>query len=177
MGSKQNRYDELMRQMQAMFTQAQQPSQFETQYQNEWNQLGDWLNKKDYRNLPPSAVVDLLPAAEYQRMRKMTRGSDTGQQGARGANMAGIANAQRELGDNQFAQDWGNAYEQKVGELAGRRDALGNLLLSSDANRKQIGIQGAQAALQAFNNRPRSMWSSLLPSLIQGGASIGAAFA
>lgn len=175
--SRKKDYERAMQQMMAMFQQAQTPSAVENQYQSEWSNLGDWLNKKDYRNLPPGAVVDLLPAAEYQRMRKMTRGSDTGQQGARGANMAGIANAQREMGDNQFTQDWGNAYEQKVGELGGRRDALGNMLLSSDANRKQIGIQGSQAYLQALNNKPRSMWSSLLPSLIQGGASIGAAFA
>jgi len=174
---KKKQYDELMRQMQAMFTQAQQPSQFETQYQNEWSNLGNWLNKKDYRNLPDGAVVDLLPMAEYQRMRKMVRGTDAGQQTARGANTNALQSQQREMGDNQFTQDWGNAYENKVGELSNRRDSLGNMLMSSDMNRKQIGIQGSQAALQAFNNRPRSMWSSLLPSLIQGGASIGAAFA
>ena len=174
---KRKEYDAALRAMMAQFQAAQQPSAITNQYQSEWSNLGNWLNAKDYRNLPPGAVVDLLPAAEYQRMRKMTRGADTGQQGARGANMAGIANAQREMGDNQFTQDWGNAYEQKVGELSGRRDALGNMLMLDDANRKQIGIQGSQAYLQALNGKPRSMWSSLLPSLIQGGASIGAAFA
>ena len=176
MGRKKD-YERAMQQMMAMFQAAQKPSAVESQYQNEWSQLGDWLNKKDYRNLPAGANVDLLPLAEYQKMRQMTRGRDVGGQAASGAKTNMLANQQRELGDNQFVQDWGNAYENKVGELSGRRDALGNVLMSGDMNRKQIGIQGSQAYLQALGNKPRSMWSSLLPSMIQGSASIGAAFA
>jgi len=174
---KKREYENLMRQMQAMFTQAQAPSPYETQYGQEWSQLGDWLNKKDYRNLPAGAVVDLLPAAEYQRMRKMVQGNDAGQQTARGANTNALQSQQREMSSNQFLQDWGGAYEQKVGELANRRDALGNMLQGNYTNRQNIGIQGAQAQLQAFNNKPKSMWASLLPSLIGGGANIAASFA
>jgi len=176
MGRKKD-YDRAMQQMMAMFQQAQQPSAVETQYNQEWSNLGNWLNKKDYRDLPAGTTIDMLPLAEAQKMRKMIRGTDTGGQGARGANMGNILSAQKEFDDNAFAQDWGGAYEQKIGELGNRRDALGNMLLSSDANRKQIGIQGSQAYLQGLNNRPKSFWSSLLPSLVQGGASIGAAFA
>jgi hypothetical protein len=173
---KRKQYDELVRQMMAQFNQAQQPSQFEQQYQGEWNNLGNFLNSRDYRNLPNGVSIDMLPLAEMQKMRKMVRGTDTGGQGARGANMGNILNAQKEFDDNQFAQDWGGAYENKIGELSGRRDAIGNMLMGSDMNRKQMGIQGAQANLQAFGNRPKSLWSSLLPSLISGGAQIGAAF-
>ena len=172
MGKKQRQWDAALAQMQAMFQQAQQPSAFETQYQNEWNNIGSWLNKKDYRNLPDSVNVDLLPIAEYQKMRQMTRGNDGGGQMAKGANNTALMRQQRELGDNQFVQDWGNAYENKVGEIANRRDSLGNVLMSSDANRKQLGISGSQAYLQALGPRPRSMWSSLLPSMIQGGAQV-----
>lgn len=91
--------------------------------------------------------------------------------------MGNILNAQKEYDDNAFARDWSGAYEDKIGELSGRRDALGNMLQGNYSNRQNVGIQGSQAMLQAFNNKPKSMWASLLPSLIQGGASIGAAFA
>lgn len=169
------KYDQAMAQMMAMFQQAQQPSAIESQYNQEWSNLGNWLNKRDYRDLPAGTTIDMLPLAEAQKMRKMIRGTDTGGQGARGANMGNILKAQKEYDDNQFAQDWGGAYEQKVGELSNRRDALGNMLLSSDANRKQIGIQGSQSYLQALQSRPRSFWGSLLPSLIQGGATVASA--
>lgn len=174
--SRKKDYERLMQQMQSMFHQAQQPSQYETQYQSEWNNLGNFLNSRDYRNLPNGVSIDMLPLAEMQKMRKMVRGTDSGGQGARGANMGNILKAQKEYDDNQFAQDWGGAYENKIGELSGRRDAIGNMLMGSQQNRNMIGIQGAQAMLQAQQNKPRSMWSSLLPSLLSGGAQIGAAF-
>lgn len=174
MGRKKE-YERLMQQMQAMFAQAQQPSQYENQYNTEWQNIGNWLNAKDYRNMPAGVNVDLLPLAEYQRMQQMMRGGANGQ-AAKGANTTALQRQQRELGDNQFTQDWANAYENKVGELSGRRDAIGNMLQGSHTNRMGIGIQGSQAMLQAFNNKPKSFWSSLLPSLISGGAQIGAAF-
>ena len=164
-----------MEEMRRMYQQAQQPSPFEQQYQSEWANIGNWLNAKDYRNLPAGANVDLLPIAEYQKMRKMMRGSDSGGQMAKGANYNKLAAAQQQLGDDQFVQDWSGAYENKIGELSGRRDALGNMLQGAYSNRMNTGIQGSQAMLQAFNNRPKSWFSSLLPSMIQGGASIGAA--
>lgn len=173
---KKKQYDAALQQLLAAFQQAQQPSQFETQYQNEWSNLGNWLNAKDYRNLPAGTNVDLLPMAEYQKMRQMINGRDTGSQGARGANTNMLAQQQKTLSNDMFSRDWGNAFENKIGELSGRRDAIGNMLMQSDANRRNVGIQGAQANLQGILNRPKSMWSSLLPSLIQGGAQIGAAF-
>lgn len=170
------KYDAALQQMMAMFAAAQKPSAIESQYQTDWNNLGNWLNAKDYRNLPAGTSIDMLPIAEMQKMRQMVRGRDVGGQVASGAKTNMLANQQRELGDNQFLQDYSGAYENKIGELSNRRDALGNMLMSSDSNRKQLGIQGSQAYLQGLSNRPKSMWSSLLPSLIQGGASIGAAF-
>lgn len=164
-----------MEELRRAYQQAQQPSPFEQQYTTEFNNLGNWLNAKDYRNLPAGSNVDLLPLAEYQKMRQMVRGRNDGQ-AARGANTTALMRQQRELGDNEFLKDWGGAYEQKVGELSNRRDSIANMLQSSHANRMGLGVQGSQAMLQAFQNRPRSMWSSLLPSLIQGGAQVGAAF-
>ena len=83
---KKKEYERLMEEMRRMYQQAQQPSPFEQQYQSEWANIGNWLNAKDYRNLPAGANVDLLPIAEYQKMRKMMRGSDSGGQMAKGAN-------------------------------------------------------------------------------------------
>jgi hypothetical protein len=173
---KRKQYDALVAQMMAQFNQAQQPSQFEQQYQGEWNNLGNFLNSRDYRNLPNGVSIDMLPLAEMQKMRKMVRGTDTGGQGARGANMGNILNAQKEFDDNQFAQDYSGAYEQKIGELSNRRDALGSMLMGSQQNRNMMGIQGAQAALQAQQNRPKSLWSSLLPSLLGAGSQVASAF-
>lgn len=176
MGSRK-KYDDLVRQMMAQFQQAQQPTQYDNAYNSEWQNIGNFLNSKDYRNLPAGVNIDMLPLAEANRMRAMVRGTDSGQQGARGSNMGNILKSQKEFDDNQFSQNWGNAYENKVGELSGRRDALGNMLMSSQNNRNQLGIQGSQAALQAFGNRPKSIWSSLLPQLISGGAQVASAFA
>ncbi len=174
--SKKKDYERLMEEMRRMYQQASAPSPFEQQYQSEWSNIGNWLNAKDYRNTPAGVNVDLLPIAEYQKMRKMTRGTDPGNQMAKGANSNALARSQQQLGDDQFVQDWGGAYENKVGELSGRRDALGNMLQGAHSNRMGMGVQGSQAMLQAFNNKPKSFWSSLLPSMISGGAQVASAF-
>lgn len=174
MGSRK-RYDQLMEQMRLMYQQAQQPSPYVQQVQTEYNNLGNWLNAKDYRNMPAGVNVDLLPLAEYQRMQQMMRGNNNGQ-AAKGANTTALQRQQREVGDNDLVQNWAGAYENKVGELMGRKDALLNMLQGDYTNRMQTGVQGSQAMLQAFQNRPKSWFSSLLPSMIQGGAQVGAAF-
>lgn len=174
MGKK--KYDQYMEQLLAAIRQAQQPSQFEQQATTEWNNIGNWLNAKDYRNMPAGVNVDLLPIAEYQKMRQMMRGRDDGGQGAKGANTNMLAQQQKTLSDDMFTRGWGGQYEQAVGGLQDRRDALANGLQSAHTGRMGVGIQGAQSMLQAYQSRPKSFWSSLLPSMISGGAQIGAAF-
>lgn len=174
--SRKKDYERAMQQMMAAFQQAQQPSQFETQLTSEWNNIGNWLNAKDYRNMPAGVNVDLLPIAEYQKMRQMMRGRDDGGQGAKGANTNMLAQQQKTLSDDMFTRDWGNAYENKVGDLQNRRDALANGLQQSHTNRMGMGVQGSQAYLQALQNKPKSFWSNLLPSILSGGSQIASAF-
>lgn len=160
--------------LQTAIQQANQPSQYEQQLGNEANSIGTFLNSRDYRNLPNGVNIDMLPLAEAQRMRKMVRGAgDTGQ-GAKGANMSHILNAQRELDDNSFAQDWGSAYEQKVGGLMDRRDNLLGGLMGTANQRSQNNVSNYGALLQGFANKPKGFWSTFGPSMITGGARIAA---
>ena len=163
--------------LQQAIQQANQPSPWEQQVGAEAQSIGTFLNSRDYRNLPNGVNIDMLPLAEAQRMRKMVRGAgDTGQ-GARGANTSHILNAQRELDDNAFAQDWGSAYEQKVGGLMDRRDNLLGGLMGTANQRSQNNVSNYGALLQGFANKPKSAWGNLLPSIIGAGASIVNRFA
>lgn len=163
MGNK--KYDQYMNALIAAINKAQQPSEYEMALQKDWQQTRDWLNKKDYRNLPTGINVDLLPLADYQRMQSYGRNPiDTG-----AANQMGMANA-RELSNNQLARDWGRAYEEKVGGLMDRNNALVSGLQGIHTNRMNVGITGAQGILNAYNQRPKGFnWADVL------GSSIGAA--
>jgi len=175
MGRKTDRM--YMEQLLAAIRAANQPSQWETQLGNERNQLQSWLDAKDYRNLPNGVNIDMLPLAEAQRMRKMVRGSGGTGQRAAGADGGRILAAQKEFGDNQFAQDWSGAYEQKVGDLMGRKDTLTQLLMGQSDNRSNNNVRNQSLMLDAYRNRPKGGFlQSLLPGLIQGGASIAGAF-
>jgi len=162
-----------MEQLLAAIQAANQPSPWETQLANERNTLQSWLDKKDYRNLPNGVNIDMLPLAEAQRMRKMVRGSGGTGQRAAGADGGRILAAQKEYGDNQFAQDWSGAYEQKVGDLMGRKDGLTQLLMGQADNRSNNNIRNQAMMLDAYRNRPKGGFlQSLLPGIIQGGASL-----
>ena len=174
MGSKPN-WDQLFAQLQSQIAQATAPSPYEQQMSQQWANTNNWLNAKDYRNTPNGVNVDLLPVAEYQKMRQMTRGRG-GDTAAAGVMNNNILNQQRELGDNQFLQDWGSSYENEIGNLKNQNMNLGGALQNQYVNRMNTGIQGAGMALQSFANKPKSFWSTLLPNLIGGAAKIGSAF-
>lgn len=175
MGKKQQ-WNQLYSLLQQQIAQANQPSPYETQMNQQWQNTNNWLNAKDYRNMPAGVNVDLLPLADYQKMRKMMRGDARGGTHAAGVMNNNILQQQRELDDNQFVQDWGGAYEQKVGELQNRSDALGAGLQGMYQNRQGMGLQGIGLGFKSLQSKPSSMWSQLLPSLISGGAQVGAAF-
>lgn len=174
MGKKPD-WNALFQQLIAANQAATAPSPYETALAADWNNTRNWLNQRDYRNMPAGVNVDLLPIADYQKMRQMTRGTNNGTAAA-GVMNPTILNQQRELDDNQFAQDWGGAYENALGGLLNRQDSLSGALQSAHANRMGMGMQGAMGALQAYGSRPRSIWSSLLPSILQGAGSVAGAF-
>jgi len=171
MGKKQRRYDDLMRALQAKLdAYTNTPSATENLFNNEITATTNFLNSRDYRNLPNGVNINMLPLAEQQRMRQMTRGSiDTGQ----GQINPNILAAQREVSDNEFAQDWGNEYENKVGELQGRRDTLAGMVQGMYDNRMNAGIQGGQMQIQNQLNRPKGFnWLGLLTGGLQGAGSV-----
>ena len=151
------------------------PSQWETQLGNEANSITGFLNSGDYRNLPSNlgAYVDLMPLSQAQQLRKLTRGSmNTGQ----GMINPQILASQRELDDNQFAQDWGNAYEQQIGNLGAQRNNLLGALQGMNDTRigqNQQNMGNYTSYLQALSNRPKGFWSSFLPGLMQSGIGVG----
>lgn len=164
MGKKKDRA--LMAALQAAIDRASQPSPYENQMSQDYNNLRGWLDKKDYRNLPAGSSIDLLPLAEKQRMRQMYRGSgDTGQ----GQINPQILAQQQELGDNQLTQEWGAEYENKVGDLINQKNSLGNNLQNIYTNRMNTGVQGAATSLDAWRNRPKSAWGGFFKGLLQGG--------
>lgn len=158
--------------MMSAINQANQPNQWETQLGNQANSIQSFLDSKDYRNLPNGVNIPMLGLADQQKMRGMLRGSDAGAQRAAGANFAPMVQAQRELDDNQFAQDYGGEYENQIGGLIGRRDNLLSGLAGQGNQRSQQNVANYGGYANALLNTPQTtnIWSSLLPSLIQGGA-------
>lgn len=170
MGSKPN-WNQLFAQLQASIDRASAPSPYETAMAQDWTNTRNWLNAKDYRNTPAGVNVDLLPIAEYQKMRQMTRGQNNNGTAAAGVQNNALMSQQRELDDNQFTQDWGNAYENQVGNLMNQNSQLGAGLQGAYTNRMNAGVQGAMGSLQALNSKPKGFWSSFLPSLAGAAAS------
>lgn len=175
MGKKQRQYDALMRQYQALIDQMRQPSPYEGQINSELGSITNFLNSKDYRNLPTGVNIDLLGLSDQKRMQDMLRGTPNGT-AAKGV-MAPIAQQQAELDNNQLARDWGGAYEQKIGELSDRKDNLLGALQGMYSNRMGAALQGQQNQLTNFLNRPKGFnWSSLISGGLSALPGILAAF-
>jgi len=150
---KKKQYDAMMRQFDALLAQIKQPSPYESEFNTRRGQIRSFLDSKDYRNLPTGVNVDLLPLADYQRMRSMVRG--TGDTKAKGASNSNLLAQQRQLDDDQFVRDWGGAYEQKVGELKNEEMGLLGSLQDMYSNRMGAAMQGQQAQMQNLLNRPK----------------------
>ena len=176
MGKKQRQYDALMAQYQALINQMRQPSPYESQINSELGSITNFLNSKDYRNLPTGVNIDLLGLSDQKRMQDMLRGSGPTGTAAKGA-LAPALQQQADLDNNQLARDWGGAYEQKVGELMDRKDNLLGSLQGIYSNRMGAALQGQQNQLTNFLNRPKGFnWGSLVSGLISAAPGIMAAF-
>jgi len=178
MGKKIKAYEKLIASLQQQLTQQAQPSPFENILTQDFNTTRDWLNKKDYRNLPDGVNIDLIGLGDQQKMRSMLRGSDAGAQRAAGANFAPMVQSQRELDDNQFQQDWSGAYEDKVGGLMNKNMGLANTLQGLYTDRQDRSLQGGFNMLQAINNQPKKTpwWQTALNFGMQAAPSIISAF-
>lgn len=176
MGRKEDQqWASYMAMLQNAINQSNQPNQYETQLGDEANKIGTFLNSRDYRNLPTGVNVDLLPLAEYQKMRKMQRGENNGT-AAQGVINPQILKQQQEYDDNNFLQSWGNAYENKVGGLMDRKDQLLGGLSDAGRARSQNNVANYSNLLQAFANKPKSNSGSFWGSLLGGGLSAAAKF-
>ncbi len=175
MGKKQKMWDQMYQMLQQQIQRQSQPSPYETQAANEYNALTDWLNKRDYRNLPTGVNIPLLDVADKARMRKMMLGgqSDTV---ARGADPSGFAAKQRLLSDDMAAKDWAGEYENAVGQIAQNKYNLGNALQNIYQNRMNNTTQGYMGALQSIAGRPQGFnWGGFLSGMIGAGGQIASA--
>lgn len=172
----QQQYLATLQQMLGAIQSANQPNQWEQAQAGEYNTLKNFLDSKDYRNLPTGVNIPMIDLADRQRMRQMVRGSDAGAQRAAGANFAPMVQAQRTLDDSQFEEDWAGEFENQIGGLMGRKDALLGNLSNRGAQRSQNTVGNYGAALGAISNTPivpQNMWMQMLPGLIQSGAQAG----
>lgn len=152
--------------MESQLNQARQPSPYEQAQAAELNRVNQFLDSRDYRNLPTGVHIPLLDLAEGRRMRQMMRG--TGDNVAKGALTADARRNQAELDDNVFARDWGAAYEEQVGNLKNRALGLTDTLQGQYTNRMQMGLQGYNTLLGNSLQRPRG--SNIFGSILQMGA-------
>lgn len=164
-----------LQQQQEAANRAAQKSPWELELENRYNATKTFLDSKDYRNLPTGVNIDMLGLADSQKLRQMMRGSNQGQSAA-GVNPQILA-AQREMSDNQFAEDYGGEYERKIGELMGQNDINLNNLQAAHANRMGMGLSGANSMVSSISQiRPQQgFWDKFLPGILSAGGSLGSA--
>lgn len=164
---------------------ANQPSQYEQSANTDYTNLRNFLTPTgrapDFRDPQGAGVVTgMLPLEEYHKQRKQLRGMpqkrDGRPMGVRNAPVDDLASRQTQLADNQFDAEYGNAYQDALGNLGGVNQNQATNLMNVYNQRTNLGIQGAQAGLQAFLNKKPSMWSQMLPGLIKSGADVGLSY-
>jgi len=172
MGKKkdQNYYLSLLTQA---IAQANQPSQYEQMANQDYTNLRNFLTPTgrapDFRDPKGAGVVTgMLDKSVYDKQRQQLRGMPSTDR-----KQDDLASRQTQLADNQFDAEYGNAYQDAIGSLGGVNQNQGLNLMNTYNQRTGLGIQGAQAGLQAFLNKKPSMWSQMLPGLVQGGADVG----
>lgn len=163
----------MFRLLQSQIDAAKQPSWIEQQMQGEYNNINNFLNSKDYRNLPTGVNIDLLSQSDNNKMREMMMGRDSSDQAAAGT-MGRIGQTQKALLNDQAARDWSGAYEEKIGGLMDKKTGLGQFLQGEHSGRMNNATSGYATLLGSLNQRPKnsSFWSNLLGSGIQGGLSM-----
>lgn len=160
MGRK-SEYKALERLLAQWINRATTPSPYENMLSGELNSINQFLDSKDYRNLPKGVNIDMLPLADYRR--QMSYMSPTGGTTAAGADTTGAKSNLQSLTSEQLTRDWGRAYEEKVAGLQDRKYGLIDSLQGNHVNRMNAGIQGTQAQMQGLLNRPRGFnWMGLL---------------
>lgn len=176
MGKKQQRqqqqmFDRMFGLLEKQIAASQQRSPYEEAWLNQFNKTQQFLDSKDYRNLPTGVNIDLLGQSENNRMRQMMMGRNDGQ--AAQGTMGRIGQTQKMLLNDQAARDWSGAYEQKVGDLMNRQLGISQAGQSAHSNRIGQGLSGYSSALGLIGQRPEvkgGFLSDLFKGLIPGAA-------
>lgn len=160
---------------------ANQPSQYEQSANTDYTNLRNFLTPTgrapDFRDpIAAGVVTGMLPLEEYHKQRRQLRGMpqngkrDGRPMGVRNAPVDDLASRQTQLADNQFDADYGNAYQDALGNLGGVNQNQQMNLMDMYNSRTGLGIQGSLAGLQAITNKQPSSLSQWLPGALSAGA-------
>lgn len=151
-------YQSMIDALNAATARAQTPSQYENDLRTDYNNLNSFIDRKDYRNPQAAGVATgMLPLADYQKQLHF------GQPATVPGVDPHITANQNSLQNAQLEQDYGNAYEQKIGDLSNQRTGMLGTLQNLYDQRMGIGIAGTQAGLNATANQPQGFdWFSLV---------------
>jgi hypothetical protein len=171
----QRRFDAMMATLQQQIAASQKPSAYETAWLDKFNKTENFLNSKDYRNLPAGVNIDLMGQADNNRMRRMMLGNDSGDQAAAGT-MGRIGQSQKMLLNDQAAKDWSGAFEEKIGGLMNQQMGLSEMGQGAHSNRMAQGISGYSNMIGLLGQRPKEspgFWGSLFKGMVPGLAQAG----
>lgn len=167
-------FEKYLGMLQSSITKAEQPNRYEGMLGGEFDELTDYFKKGDFQSLPKGQTVDLLPLANYKRMLSYGQpGQGTVAKG--GANQLARDNM-NQLSNDQLTRDWGQAYEQQIGNLRGRKDDLASLLMGVGNTRSQNNVGNYSQLLSAFNSKSQKQGGGFWSSLLQGAAGAALSF-
>ncbi len=148
-------FDSLLQQLQGWIGKATAPSPYETQSNQDYTNIQNFLGGHDYRNPNQSGVsIDLLPKSDYTQQMNTLRGAPSTDP---------ITSRQQQFSDNQFDQNYGNAYENQIANLMPRQLGLTSSLENLYTGRMNAGLTGYSDALQGLRNKPQGFnWMGLI---------------
>lgn len=150
-----DKFNQLLSQLQGWIGKATAPSPYETQSNQDYTNIQNFLGGHDYRNPNASGVsIDLLPKSDYTQQMQTLRGAPSTDP---------ITQRQQQFSDNQFDQNYGSAYQNQVANLMPQQLGLLSALQNLYTNRMNSGLTGYSEALTGLRNKPQGFnWMGLI---------------
>lgn len=150
-----DKFNQLLSQLQGWIGKATAPSPYETQSNQDYTNIQNFLGGHDYRNPNASGVsIDLLPKSDYTQQMQTLRGAPSTDP---------ITQRQQQFSDNQFDQNYGSAYQSQIANLMPQQLGLSSALQNLYTNRMNSGLTGYSDALTGLRNKPQGFnWMGLI---------------
>lgn len=158
----------LMQQIQQM----NQPSESERMLQSRAANTMNWLDSRDYRNLPTGTFIDFsTPAENMKRYETLMNASQNGTN-AIGSDGGAAGKLQQKFMQDRFARDDAANFQQNVQRMAGEATNVLGSTAGMEMQRRMGAMNAVGGAYGQLASQPRqSLWGSILGA----GATIGAA--